>query len=149
MILADQVLALLDFLGPRDLKLAIENLSTDPANRVLAYSLERIPNRKYGLCYDTSHDNLVARPTVILQEFAGRLVATHISDNRGKRDDHILPFEGCFRWDKFSRIFSTIKYEGLFLLEVEMNRSAFTKPQQFLSEAFARGERLLRESGKL
>jgi hypothetical protein len=59
-----------------------------------------------------------------------------------------LPFEGYFQWDKFCRVFSTVRFEGIFLLEVEMRKSAFSKPQQFLSEAFLRGARLLHDAGK-
>lgn len=147
-VLVRQVLALLEHVGKANLKLAIENLSNDSANRVTAFSFQRIANSKYGLCYDTSHDNLVATPLAILERFKDRLITTHIADNRGMRDDHMLPFEGYFRWDKFCRVFSGVNFDGIFLLEVEMRLSAFSKPQQFLSEAFLRGARLLRDAGK-
>lgn len=147
-LLVRQVLALLEHIGQANLKLAIENLSNDSANRITAFSLQRVVNTKYGLCYDTSHDNLVTTPLAILERFKDRLITTHIADNQGVRDDHMLPFEGYFPWDKFCRVFSAIRFDGIFLLEVEMRRSAFSKPQQFLSEAFLRGARLLREAGK-
>lgn len=147
--LVGQVLALLEHIGEEDVKLAVENLTRVPANEILTYSLERIDNPGYGLCYDSSHDNLTPEPMTILEKFGRRLVTTHISDNLAENDDHMLPFEGSFQWDRFCELFSQIQFEGIFLLEVEIRKSAFKPPQEFLNEAFSRARRLLEKSGML
>ncbi len=141
--IVDNIKRLLDHIDQASLSLAIENESFRPANEILAFSLEVIDDPRYGFCYDSSHDNLVDRPLVLLRDWGRRLLTTHISDNRGKKDDHMLPYEGTFPWKDFCRYFSGIHYNGPFLLEVEMRESAFGSPSEFLREAFNRGQRLL------
>jgi sugar phosphate isomerase/epimerase len=147
-VLANQVVKLIDHIGPRDIKLAAENLRSEIVNEILCHTLDMIPDPKYGLCFDTSHDNLISRPMGLLLMYGPRMVTTHISDNRGEKDDHLLPFEGVIDWNKFCGIFARIKYPGPFLLEVEMRESAFKDPREFLREAFTRGEKLLGLAGK-
>ncbi|MBE0432689.1 sugar phosphate isomerase/epimerase [candidate division WOR-3 bacterium] len=129
--------------GTKDVKLAIENDRFGLSNDVLAYSLDEIIDTRYGLCYDSSHDNLVGRPLALLEKYGSRLLATHISDNHGEKDDHLLPFEGSYDWPGFYTLFSRIPFRGIFLLEVEMRESMFKQPEVFLREAFTRGERIL------
>jgi sugar phosphate isomerase/epimerase len=148
-ILFERLSALLEYIGGDDVHLAVENLFSQLANEILSYSLDTIASRNYGLCYDSSHANLLPQPLAILRKYAHRLLTTHISDNRGKKDDHILPFEGTYRWDAFCAAFSEIKFGGIFLLEVEMRESAFKSPQEFLKETFRRGRKLLKQSGKI
>jgi sugar phosphate isomerase/epimerase len=147
-ILAGQVVKLIGHIGSRDIKLAAENLRSDIINEILSHSLDLIPDSKYGLCFDTSHDNLTSRPMGLLLMYGPRMVTTHISDNRGEKDDHLLPFEGVIDWKKFCGIFARISYPGPFLLEVEMRESAFKDPREFLREAFTRGKKLLSFAGK-
>jgi len=139
---------LLDCIGKTSIRLAVENDSCEPANDVLTYSLDEITDGRYGFCYDSSHDNLVEQPLALLEKYGYRLLTTHISDNRGEKDDHMLPFEGSYDWDGFCKIFSRLGFNGVFLLEVETRESAFESPQQFLGEAFERGERILRTCRK-
>lgn len=139
----DNVGRLLDHARDTEVSLAIENEHFPPANDILRFSLDKILDRKYGFCYDTSHDNLTRHPLMILKQYSHRLLTTHISDNRGETDDHMLPYEGSFPWPAFCRIFSKICLNGVLLLEVEMRESAFNSPSEFLQEAFTRGQRLI------
>lgn len=136
------VTKLLDHTGKRCVRLAVENDSYVPANDVLSYLLDEISDPGFGFCYDSSHDNLVKQPLALIDKYGRRLFATHISDNRGKEDDHMLPFEGSYDWDSFCRAFPCEAFGGIFLLEVEMRESAYKTPTEFLDEAFNRGEKL-------
>jgi len=139
---------LLDHAGKENLRLAVENDSHEPSNDVLRHSLDEITDPAYGLCYDSSHDNLVRQPLVLLGNYGHRLLTTHISDNRGEKDDHNLPFEGTYDWKGFCKVFPRDTFSGIFLLEVEMRESVFELPGEFLSEAFKRGEKLRRACTK-
>jgi sugar phosphate isomerase/epimerase len=108
--------------------------------------LNEISNDKFGFCYDSSHDNLTLEPLTILEKYGSRLIATHISDNYGENDDHMLPYGGLFNWKRFCDLFSNIKLNGIFLLEVEVRKSTFQNTTNFLNEAFSRGNKLLKES---
>jgi sugar phosphate isomerase/epimerase len=142
-LLIDQIHRLIKYIGKEDVKLAVENLPSTTANDILFYVLNSIYDPRFGLCYDSSHDNLTGPRLEILKKYGARLIATHISDNRGVKDDHMLPFEGTFCWKDFCAVFGEIDYKGVFLLEVEMRESAFKIPDEFLAEAFARAVRLL------
>ncbi len=140
--LVKSVEKLLDHVGGTTVRLAVENDSFGPANDVLVHSLDEIEDTRYGFCYDSSHDNLVEKPLVLLRKCRKRLLTTHISDNHGEKDDHMLPFEGSYDWDGFCEIMSRVSFEGVLLLEVETRESAFGSPEKFLHEAFTRGEKL-------
>ncbi|UCD19677.1 MAG: sugar phosphate isomerase/epimerase [candidate division WOR-3 bacterium] len=133
---------LLDHLGKTGVTIAVENDSHDPANDILSFSLDEIGDVRYGFCYDSSHDNLVAEPLALLEKYGSRLFTTHISDNRGDKDDHMLPYQGIYDWNRFCKVFARIGFFGVFLLEVEMRESGFKSPDIFVREAFVRGERL-------
>ena len=142
-VIVKQVRNLIDHIGKETVKIAIENLPSIYANTILDHSLKNINDVHYGFCFDSSHDNLMERRFDMLIKYADRLITTHISDNRGQKDDHMLPFEGSYPWDEFCRVFKQIDYKGVLLLEVEMRESAFKTPSEFLTEAYARGVRLL------
>ncbi|MRR09564.1 sugar phosphate isomerase/epimerase [bacterium] len=148
MVLTEQVIRLLELIQGEPVRLAVENLPPAPTIMMLSYSLDTIAAPQYGFCYDSSHDNLSARPCSILEQHGHRLIATHISDNRGMRDDHMLPYEGRVNWDDFCRVFSAIDFNGIFLLEVEMRESAYQNADEFVREAYRRGMTLLQRSGK-
>ncbi|UCD06581.1 MAG: sugar phosphate isomerase/epimerase [candidate division WOR-3 bacterium] len=141
-VVARNVAKLLDHAGKGSVRLAVENDSYEPANDVLSHLLDEISDPGFGFCYDSSHDNLVKQPLALLDKYGRRLLTTHISDNRGKEDDHMLPFEGSYDWDRFCKVFPCDAFGGIFLLEVEMRESAYKTPAEFLSEAFRRGEKL-------
>ena len=147
-VLVRNVERLLGHAKKEGVKLAVENDSYEPSNDLLGHSLDEIADSAYGFCYDSSHDNLVRRPLVLLDKYGHRLLTTHISDNHGENDDHILPFEGTFDWAGISKVFPRDTFGGIFLLEVEMRESAFKSPGEFLSEAFKRGEKLRRACTK-
>lgn len=134
--------------GAEDVKLAVENDRFKPSNDVLAHSLDEIIDASYGFCYDSSHDNLVGTTLAFLKRYGSRLLATHISDNHGEKDDHLLPFEGSYDWPGFYTLFFRIPFRGIFLLEVEMRESMFKPADIFLREAFARGRKILRLCNK-
>lgn len=60
-----------------------------------------------GICFDTGHAHL---PGFLLggggvgpawELLAGRVVSTHLHDNRGQKDDHLWPGEGGINWSEF------------------------------------------------
>lgn len=127
------------FAKDRNVKIAIENTRI---NKYVDFILENIESDNIGLCYDTSHDNLYGDPTFrILQKWPKRLFVTHISDNLGKKDDHLLPWEGTFNWNKFIEIFSSIEYKGILTLEVFPDKKSI-KANDFLDTAFKTAKKL-------
>ncbi|WP_427338776.1 sugar phosphate isomerase/epimerase family protein [Caloranaerobacter sp. DY30410] len=70
-------------------KIAIENTRKD---EFVEEILESINSPYLGLCYDSSHANLWSKNnSYLLDKYKDRVIALHISDNNGKKDNHWLP----------------------------------------------------------
>ncbi len=142
-ILVEQVRSMLEYVGSRKIKLALENLSYPHSLEVLHHCFESVKDDRLGFCYDSSHDNLTPEPGKILEQYGGRLIKTHISDNYGSYDDHNLPFDGTYDWEEFYRIFAGVGFKGVFLLEVEMKPGKYGSVAEFLGDAYERGKTLM------
>lgn len=87
----------------RGVKIAVETLmgaSADSWLRLYDLLFDRYPPEFLGLCLDIGHWHIVAGDDLsILDRHGDRLIATHIHDNFGATDDHLLPFLGTIDWD--------------------------------------------------
>ena len=54
-----------------------------------------------------------------------RLRALHINDNRGEKDDHLLPYLGYVEWEPVLRALKEIGYAGDFTYEIHNFTSGF------------------------
>ena len=102
--------------------IAIENMIRPPFNdpEQLLRLLDLLgDDTLFGICLDTGHAHLneIDIPAVILR-FGKRLRTTHIHDNHGKYDEHLLPYLGDIEWDKVMRAFRESGYEGAFNFEI-------------------------------
>jgi sugar phosphate isomerase/epimerase len=70
-----------------------------------------------GLCLDTGHANIMADVASEARAAGGLLRTTHVHDNDGQRDSHLLPGLGTVRWPDFSIVLSEIGYQGVVMLE--------------------------------
>lgn len=107
---------------PQGVKLAIENME----NKDEIYDSEDLKkiisslSYKAGICLDTGHANMtgVDIPQFI-QDCAEHLIATHIADNDGTRDQHLLPGFGTIKWEEvipaFKKFYNGyLNYEAMF-----------------------------------
>jgi sugar phosphate isomerase/epimerase len=46
------------------------------------------------------------------------LIATHVHDNRGRTDDHLVPFEGTIDWPGALTALQKVGYDGTVMFEV-------------------------------
>jgi len=72
-----------------------------------------------GICWDTGHAHIqrLDQPSA-LSAIGKRLKATHIQDNNGEQDQHLLPFHGTIDWQGIIARLQDIGYEGDFVYEV-------------------------------
>lgn len=61
--------------------------------------LDNIDSPAARFCYDSGHRNVFAPDTDILHRYRDRLVVTHLDDNDGRHDLHLIPFDGCADFD--------------------------------------------------
>ena len=71
-----------------------------------------------GICLDVGHARLQGDVVDALEMVAGYLVTTHLHDNGGRRDDHLLPFNGVIDWPELLIGFQKVGYDGTLMLEL-------------------------------
>ena len=58
-----------------------------------------------------------------IETVSGHLLTTHVHDNRGKTDDHLVPFDGTIEWPAALTAMQKVGYDGTVLLEVAAHGS--------------------------
>ena len=101
--------------------LAIENMESEDEISTSGQLLEIISRLNSGhtaVCLDTGHAHIrgLDIPSEI-RAYGSLLKATHIADNRGKYDEHFLPFFGNIEWENVMKSFREISYTGYFTYE--------------------------------
>jgi sugar phosphate isomerase/epimerase len=122
--------------------IALENLFRQNSIVLFDHMLTQFQQKNIGVCYDSSHAQIAGDLFSPLERYGERIIAVHISDNRGQTDDHVLPYEGIIDWNAFARNFARINYTGTFLLEVDMQNSSLKEPKVFLDEAYKRAKKI-------
>jgi sugar phosphate isomerase/epimerase len=92
------------FARQRGVTLALENTPGEmatPAN--LRHFLEDTHLPGLRLCFDSGHAHMETGALQGLETMRGIAVTTHLHDNHGEKDEHLLPFEGTIEWDKLMR----------------------------------------------
>ena len=87
------------FARHRGVTIALENTPGEmatPAN--LKHFLERTRLTSVKLCFDAGHAHLEGDAPKSLETMRDLLVSTHLHDNGGDRDDHLLPYQGTIDW---------------------------------------------------
>jgi sugar phosphate isomerase/epimerase len=51
-----------------------------------------------GICFDTGHAHLAGNEREAFGVLRDRIASIHLHDNRGEKDDHLLPLEGGIDW---------------------------------------------------
>ena len=108
------------FSEPFQIKLCFENIPgrmTSVRHIVEFMERELIP---YGVCFDIGHSNLEGRVYSDIEDYGVYFYTTHIHDNMGDRDSHLLPFEGNIDWERVFSLFKMVDYKWGIMLEIRM-----------------------------
>jgi sugar phosphate isomerase/epimerase len=105
---------------PVGIKVALElipNPLSDAAS--LVTMLERdLDFPRTGICLDFGHAFLMGDVADAIETVAEHLVTTHVHDNAGKKDDHLVPFDGRINWDMALMTMQKVGYDGTYLMEL-------------------------------
>jgi len=69
-------------------------------------------------CMDVGHAHLTGGAPDAIDLLSGYIVTTHLHDNRGTTDDHLVPFDGTLDWVATMTAFQKIGYSGPLMFEV-------------------------------
>jgi sugar phosphate isomerase/epimerase len=87
------------FARQRGVTIAVENTPNElgsPASLVQFVKDTRLDLR---FCFDIGHAHLDSGVAESFELMRGRVVTTHIHDNHGEKDEHLLPYSGTIDWD--------------------------------------------------
>jgi sugar phosphate isomerase/epimerase len=79
---------------------------------------EQLEGVDVGICLDYGHAHLMGDLAEAIETISGHLWTTHVHDNRGRQDDHLVPFAGTIDWDAAMMETQKIGYDGPMLFEV-------------------------------
>lgn len=117
---------LMPYAGERGVQMALEvqtnRLSTPDALVALIEDAADWPVA--GICVDTGHARLLGDPVDAIESASGHIIATHVNDNRGSRDDHLVPYDGSIDWARTLLAFLKVGYAGPWTFELAPAASA-------------------------
>jgi sugar phosphate isomerase/epimerase len=134
---------------PDAVRKSLEELHEKAEQAEVTLALEVIPNRLstpealvrlieedlelpgLGICLDVGHANLGGDVLDAIETVSGHVVTTHVHDNGGRSDDHLLPFEGRIGWDAALMALQKIGYDGALVFEL----AAASEPRAVLERA--------------
>jgi sugar phosphate isomerase/epimerase len=83
----------------------------------MTWLLDRLP-AGVGMCLDTGHAHLGRFIKPFIDLAGDRLMHVHVHDNRGTRDDHLIPGEGHVDWCELFDGLRRVGYGGALILEL-------------------------------
>ncbi|HUF23948.1 MAG TPA: sugar phosphate isomerase/epimerase family protein [Vicinamibacterales bacterium] len=72
----------------------------------------------HGVCLDVGHAHLMGGAVDAVETLGGHLVTTHIHDNAGRSDDHLVPFQGTINWSALVMAMEKVGYDGVWMFEI-------------------------------
>jgi sugar phosphate isomerase/epimerase len=103
-------------LGVRVAAEVIPNRLSDPAS--LVGLIENDLDADAGICFDFGHAHMMGDVADAIETVSEHLVATHVHDNRGREDEHLVPYLGTIAWDLALVSMQKIGYDGTYTMEL-------------------------------
>ncbi len=91
-----------------------------------------------GICFDTGHAQMTGGVHAAFEVLKDHIASTHVHDNRGEKDDHLVPFEGTIDWSATVRDFRSAGNRFPILFELR----SYEPPMTILSRLGQVRERL-------
>ena len=71
-----------------------------------------------GICMDVGHARMMGDVVEAIEACSGHVITTHLHDNRGRTDDHLVPGKGVIDWDATTLAFQKVGYDGVWMFEL-------------------------------
>jgi sugar phosphate isomerase/epimerase len=71
-----------------------------------------------GSCLDVGHAHLLGGAPEAAERLSGHIITTHVHDNAGRADDHLLPFDGTIDWPATLTALWKVGFDGPLVFEV-------------------------------
>jgi sugar phosphate isomerase/epimerase len=112
---------------PLDIAIAVEVIPNDLSRAMsLTELIGEIEAANVGICLDVGHariDHPGGDVVDAVEVAAGHLLAIHVHDNRGRSDDHLVPFDGVIDWAAALTAVQKVGYDGALTFELSARGS--------------------------
>ena len=71
-----------------------------------------------GICMDVGHARMMGDVVDAIETTSGHIITTHLHDNRGRSDDHLVPGKGVIDWEGTLLAFQKVGYDGAWMFEL-------------------------------
>lgn len=88
------------------------------APRLVQWLEEDLELNHAGICLDVGHAHLAGDVMDAVETCSGHIVTTHVHDNNGRRDDHLVPGKGTIDWEGVMMAFQKVGYDGAWIFEL-------------------------------
>lgn len=111
---------------PLGVTIAVELLPNELSRATgLVYFVENVlADSRVSVCLDLGHARLEGDAADAVETVSEHIALVHAHDNRGRRDEHLIPFEGTIDWASALTTLQKVGYEGPVVLEVGLEGSA-------------------------
>jgi sugar phosphate isomerase/epimerase len=117
---------------PLGVRVAVEVIPNELSRAAsLVHFVEHvIESAGVGICLDFGHAHMDGDVVDAIETVSEHLIATHVHDNRGRTDDHLVPFEGSIDWPSAITAIQKVGYDGTLTLEIAAHGSEKDTLQQ-------------------
>jgi sugar phosphate isomerase/epimerase len=111
---------------PLGVRVAVEVIPNElsRAGPLVHFIEEVLEETDVGICLDFGHAHMDGDLVDAIETVSEHLITTHVHDNRGRTDDHLVPFEGTIDWPAALTAVQKVGYDGTLLLEIAAHGSA-------------------------
>jgi sugar phosphate isomerase/epimerase len=111
---------------PLGVRVAVEVIPNElsRAGSLVHFIEEVVDASDVGICLDFGHAHMDGDLVEAVETVSEHLITTHVHDNRGRTDDHLVPFEGTIDWPGALTAIQKVGYDGTLLLEIAAHGSA-------------------------
>ena len=105
---------------PLGVRLALEVIPNELSRPgSLVYFIEEtLDASNVGVCLDFGHAHMEGDLADAIETVSEHLIATHVHDNLGRTDDHLVPFDGSIDWPAALTAVQKVGYDGTLLFEI-------------------------------
>jgi len=136
---------------PAGVRFAVENTPVDSGETSIVRDIvDRYSADRVGVCLDLGHAHIQENTLSAVRTAGPRLIHVHASDNRGEKDEHLVPGKGAIPWTGVTAALREAAFDGPFTVELRDTtrgeHPTYGNFDQILSECRNSLDRIFRET---
>jgi sugar phosphate isomerase/epimerase len=118
---------------PLGVRVAVEVIPNElsRAGSLVHFVEEDLEAADVGVCLDFGHAHMDGDLLDAIETVSGHVITTHVHDNDGRVDEHLVPFEGTIDWAAAMTAVQKIGYDQTLMFEI----AAHGPPKETLAKA--------------